>query len=270
MTALIAAGRGFPGLSSSAFGRWAAGAHAIRRDREAFARYWARHNDRVLAGTGQPGPLWVALGDSTAQGLGAASPGGGYAGQVLDELRRRAGQPWNLLNLSASGACIRDVLDRQLPRVPAGASLVTCGVGANDVLRRSPVHVFRDLGDLLDTVPDGTVMLDLPRPAGLWGLAGRALVPYADRANRAIREGARARGLPVAGISAAFTAPWHGKLSADAFHPSQDGYRDWARALIAAIPAPAMPPGPGSRPPGTQPPARRPGPAQAGPGRGNR
>ncbi len=34
----------------------------------AFARHWQAHNDQVLA---MDGPLWVVLGDSTAQGLGA-------------------------------------------------------------------------------------------------------------------------------------------------------------------------------------------------------
>src|SRR6476660_5740717 len=46
----------------------------------AFARHWQAHNDQVLR---LDGPLWVVLGDSTAQGLGAHSPDGGYVGQVL-------------------------------------------------------------------------------------------------------------------------------------------------------------------------------------------
>jgi len=29
--------------------------------------------------------------------------------------------------------------------------------------------------------------------------------------------------------------PWTGKFASDCFHPSQDGYRDWARALLAVI-----------------------------------
>ena len=59
------------------------------------------------------------LGDSTAQGLGAPSPEGGYVGQVLAVLRERPAMPWQVLNLSVSGALIRDVLHQQLPRIPA-------------------------------------------------------------------------------------------------------------------------------------------------------
>ena len=33
------------------------------------------------------GPLWVALGDSAAQGLGTGAPDRGYAGQLLSLLR---------------------------------------------------------------------------------------------------------------------------------------------------------------------------------------
>jgi acyl-CoA thioesterase-1 len=78
-----------------------------------FARYWLAHNDRVLAR--DDGPLWVVLGDSTAQGLGASSPDGGYVGQVLAELRQETGLPWRVLNLSVSGSLARDVLGAQLP-----------------------------------------------------------------------------------------------------------------------------------------------------------
>jgi hypothetical protein len=73
------------GLRAGPFGRWADGVTAMREDCADFARHWQAHNDQVL---NLDGPLWVVLGDSTAQGLGASSPDGGYVGQVLPELRR--------------------------------------------------------------------------------------------------------------------------------------------------------------------------------------
>src|ERR1700730_5037378 len=74
------------GLRAGPFGRWADGVTAVRADCGAFA------------------------GHSTAQGLGAPSPEYGYVGQALGVLRRRTGLPWQVLNLSASGSLIRDVL----------------------------------------------------------------------------------------------------------------------------------------------------------------
>ena len=119
------------GLRAGPFGRWADGVTAMREDCMAFAPHWRAHNDRVLDAEG---PLWVVLGDSTAQGLGAPSPDGGYVGQVLAELRQRTGLPWRVLNLSVSGSLTRDVLHGQLPQLPAEPALVTCGIGINDIL----------------------------------------------------------------------------------------------------------------------------------------
>jgi len=153
------------GLRAGPFGRWADGVTAMRADCLAFADHWQAHNERVLQAA-TTGPLWVVLGDSTAQGLGAPSPEYGYVGQVLDAMRRQTGLPWRVLNLSASGSLIRDVLDHQLPRLPAAADLVTCGIGVNDVFYTGPGKLFADLRALLSAVPDRTIMLDLPVPAG--------------------------------------------------------------------------------------------------------
>jgi acyl-CoA thioesterase-1 len=220
------------GLRAGPFGRWADGVTAMREDCAAFARHWHAHNDQVRD---LDGPLWVVLGDSTAQGLGAPSPDGGYVGQVLAELRRQTGLPWRVLNLSASGALTRDVLGTQLPLMPADADLVTCGIGVNDILYTSPARLFADLRALIAAVPDRTVLLDLPLPAGCWGFLGRASVPYVTRINRTIHQAAAARGLPVAEVSASFLPPWSGKFGSDCFHPSRDGYRDWARALLTTL-----------------------------------
>ena len=222
------------GLRGGWFGRWTDGVVAMRGDCVAFASHWRLHNDRIAA---ESGPLWVVLGDSTAQGLGAPGPESGYVGQVLAELRHRTGQPWRVLNLSTSGALIRDVLQYQLPRLPAAPDLVTCGIGANDILYTAPSRLFADLRTLIATLPEQTVVLDLPLPGGLWGVLGRFTVPYVARVNRTIHQAARGRGLPVAEVSTHFRPPWGGKFASDYFHPSQAGYRDWARALLAALPA---------------------------------
>jgi len=223
------------GLRAGPFGRWADGVTAMRADCAAFAGHWQAHNEWVLSQPRGSGPLWVVLGDSTAQGLGAPSPDGGYVGQTVAELRERTGQPWHVLNLSVSGALIRDVLNHQLRRMPASADLVTCGIGFNDIMYSGPGKLFADLRMLLAAVPDQTVMLDLPVPVGYGGWLGRVSRPYVTRINRTLHEAAAARGLPVAEISAHFLPPWTGKFAPDCFHPSQDGYRDWSRALLSAL-----------------------------------
>ena len=231
------------GIQHGKLGRWTNGVAELRADRTEFAAYWKAHNDRVLgnreravAGGADPDPLWVVLGDSTAQGLGAPGPRGGYVGQTLQQLRRTTGRHWRVLNLSVSGALIRDVLADQVPRLDGEApDLVTCGAGANDILYSAPGKLFSDLRTLLAAVPEGTVVLDLPLLTGFWWIVGRASVPYITRINRVIREVAAERPLRVAEVSRHFTSPWAGKFSVDNFHPSQDGYRDWSRALVEAM-----------------------------------
>jgi lysophospholipase L1-like esterase len=227
---------GVSGLRGGRFERWSDGVGSIRADCKTFAAYWRENNERVLADR-DGGPLWVVLGDSTAQGIGAPGPDRGYVGQSLRQLEETTGERWRILNLSVSGALIRDVLAEQLPAVPVNASLVTCGIGANDILYSGPSKLFGDLRGLLAAVPEGTVMLDLPVPQGFWWLIGRCSVPYISRINRVIHEVATERGLPVAEVSAQFIPPWPGKFAVDSFHPSLTGHQDWARALVAAFPA---------------------------------
>ena len=198
----------FSGLRSGSFGRWADGVNAMRADCVAFAEHWQAHNEWVLSQPAGSGPLWAVLGDSTAQGLGAPTPEGGYVGQVLAVLREQTHLPWQVLNLSVSGALIRDVLQEQLPRIPDSAELVTCGIGVNDVLFAGPGRLFADVRALLAAVPDHTVVLDLPLPLKYGGLFGRASLPYVTRINRTLHEVAASRGLPVAKISAHFGPPW--------------------------------------------------------------
>ena len=233
------------GIKHGKLGRWTDGVAELRAARTEFATYWDAHNVQVLS-DGEPDPqsggdrdpLWVVLGDSTAQGLGAPGPYGGYVGQTLDQLRRTTGSHWRVLNLSVSGALIRDVLAGQVPQLDGlYPDLVTCGAGANDILYSSPGKLFSDLRTLLAAVPQDTVMLDLPLLSGFWGIVGRMSVPYITRINRVIREVATERSLRVAEVSRHFIPPWVGKFSVDNFHPSQDGYRDWSRALVEALTA---------------------------------
>ena len=54
---------------------------------------------------------------------------------------------------------------------------MTCGIGVNDILYTAPSRLFADLRALLAMLPSQTVVLDLPPPAGLWGVLGRFSVP---------------------------------------------------------------------------------------------
>jgi acyl-CoA thioesterase-1 len=215
--------------------RWLDGVAFVDVQALTFAEFWQANN--ATARTAE-GPLWVVLGDSTAQGVGASSPLHGYVGQVLAALVPRAKQPWRVVNLSRSGARAEQVLADQLPLLEAlgqEPELVTCGIGSNDILGTLPKRLHATLRSLIDRLPRSSVVLDLPFPDRLWTIGGLCS-PYVADVNRTIHTAATGRGLPVAEVSRHFTPPWRGKFAADSFHPNDLGYRHQARAVLAALP----------------------------------
>jgi lysophospholipase L1-like esterase len=195
----------------------------VRAQVEPYAEAWRRSNETALAETG---PLWVVLGDSTAQGIGASSYDRGWVGQLRDLITTDERQ-WRLLNLSLSGGRVRDVLDGQLPelrRLGVEPDLATVAVGANDIRRSRRSQLEPALAALLGELPRGAVVGTIPgRPS--------TVHPF----NTMIRQRAAVLGLRVAETADAITPPWRGKLASDFFHPNDVGYAAWAASFAAAL-----------------------------------
>jgi lysophospholipase L1-like esterase len=188
---------------------------------------WDQANAAALAETG---PLWLVLGDSAAQGVGARGHDKGYVGVVLDRLRASTGKPWRVVNLSRSGARTREVVDVQWPAglaaLPGPApELVTAVVGGNDAMRTREQQWRLDIDDLCAALPPGAVVATVAR-----GIFERRV----QRVNAHLRATAAARGLRVADLWTFTGAPYKG-LYADGFHPNDAGYVQWADALSAAL-----------------------------------
>ena len=207
-----------------------------------YAADWEEANGMALAGVG---PLWAVLGDSTAQGIGAPSWDEGYVGQLLRALNEGSERQWRVVNLSRSGARAADVVDRQLPALealPVPPALVTCAIGANDIVGRTPPgQLAGQLREIIARLPEGAIIATLSQ-----GLNRERT----ESANTVVREEAPAAGLLVADVWARTGPPWRGKLAADGFHPGALGYADWAaafaevldRALPPRSPEPGQPP----------------------------
>ena len=202
----------------------------VRKVHAQVARYaaeWEAANGAALAAAG---PLWAVLGDSTAQGLGAPSWEEGYVGQLRRALEEGSERPWRVVNLSKSGARTDDVLERQLPALEAltpPPALVTCAIGANDVVRRVPPEVLEGrMRQIIARLPERAIIATLPQ--GLGPERTQAL-------NRVIRAEAPAVGLVVADVWARTGPPWHGKYAEDRFHPGALGYADWAAAFADVL-----------------------------------
>ena len=192
----------------------------------AHATAWQQANEVARAGAG---PLWVVLGDSTAQAIGATAHDRGYVGQLLAVLPEGAGVAWRVVNLSRSGARVADVLAEQVPalaQVAGEVGLVTCAVGANDLLPGRGRGLEVQVVALLDALPAGAVVATLPQ--GIRQARAEAL-------NELIRAEAPRRGLRVADVWARSGPPWRDSFSSDHFHPNDTGYRRWAEAFAVGL-----------------------------------
>jgi lysophospholipase L1-like esterase len=192
---------------------------------DAWRQYWIESNERALRADG---PLWVALGDSTAQGIGASVPDHGYVGQLLSRLRERGGRPWRVVNLSVTGARLADVVRVQLPRLDDAGEpdLVTCAAGANDIIRFRFPQARDALHTLIHGLPTDAIVATCPQ----------GLLPHRTlELNHIIRAEAPAAGLRVADVWAHTGSPWAGKYAGDDFHPNDSGYADWCAAFAEAL-----------------------------------
>lgn len=179
----------------------------------------------------QPGAFhYLALGDSTAQGIGASVPARSYVGQLAERIEAELGEPIRVTNLAVSGAttglCARDQLPRAREPLSTDPDLVTLEIGANDIAAWDPVAFHRNLSRILDALPAHTVVGEVPC----------FHLPWNDRkvheANRILHRVAQARGFAVAPLyDATRRRSIRGILTefaADAFHPNDRGYEVWA------------------------------------------
>ncbi len=206
------------------------GVRRVRRQVGPYAVAWRRHN---LAALTRPGRRWVVLGDSMSQGIGASAWDRGWVDQLGARLAadgHELGPGLVVVNLSANGARVPDVLDQQLAAYDAVGrrddDLVTVLVGSNDLFGGRPHRAALPgaLGALVDRLPDGAVVATLPQPRA----AARA-------ANVPVDAAAAAGRIVVADLRTDGPASWRGRLAADLFHPNDAGYAALADAFEPAV-----------------------------------
>jgi lysophospholipase L1-like esterase len=188
---------------------------------------------------------YVALGDSTAVGMGAPQ-GGGYPQRVARRIEA-AGFPVKLVNLGVPGANAADLRRDQLGKaVSSGPALVTICIGINDVVQGRSLNDFaRDLevvADSLRHTKASVVISNLPDLAQSPSAAtlpkgfGRRLLQYnaviqtvAERHGFQLADAyaASRRAIRASGVAASFAA--------DGFHPSALGYDAWTEAIWPSV-----------------------------------
>ena len=190
---------------------------------EPWALAWDEQNAEALT---ESGPLWVVLGDSASQGIGANHWTEGWVTLVRRRLRDATGQPWRVINLAMSGGRFDNVLNDQLPVLRThnlSPAMVTCVVGSNDLMwRRSTGPVVKDARELAEALPAGTLLSRLGGP----GKRPRMVNEEWDRI-------AQTQGLHLYSIWSWPGAT--GALAVDRIHPSNLGYTYMADLAWAAM-----------------------------------
>lgn len=190
-----------------------------------YAAWWSESNSRAIA---SDRPLWVVLGDSLSQGIGASAPDRGWVGRVAADPTPRL-RDAAVVNLSFKGARVLEVLHRQVPVLDAlrdqrDIALVTVVTGNNDLMSPRWVGALADSARLLlDSLPEGTVVARQP------GMQ-RAAAAY----NRVL-ERARHRGVVAADFRIPHLRDCRGRLAQDRFHPNDRGYAEMAAVARAAL-----------------------------------
>jgi acyl-CoA thioesterase I len=193
------------------------------------------NSDWWKAQRSKPGEiLYVAIGDSTAQGIGASRPGRSYVGVVAAYIRASTSKKVRVVNLGISGATVGIAIAKQLPALEKlDADIVTVSIGANDMPSFDPVRFQSQIEQLFDALPAHAIVADLPT---FYILPSERRVKVA---NAILRAAAASRGLTVVDLHHAMSrqGAWGviTQFAGDLFHPNDRGYRVWASPFLAAV-----------------------------------
>ena len=190
--------------------------------------------------------VYVAIGDSTVEGVGASDPSRSCPALVFEKIKNERKRAY-FYNLGKSGARIKDVVELQLAKaVELKPDLITISVGANDLRHRTKLrHFEKDFLELIKTlsgktkakiiisnIPDVSVVPSIP-------ILVKHLLRFATgRFNRIIKEHAEQFRCILVDLytgSKIYGRKSTGLISEDGLHPSDRGYALWANAIIGHL-----------------------------------
>lgn len=210
---------------------------------------------RLLPADRQAPLVYVALGDSTVEGVGASGREANYVSRLAARLRAIYPAARSV-NLGAAGATSADVLNGQLQRaVELRPHLVTLSVGPNDITGRVPVERYeaqvRAILERLTRETGAVVVVNLlPDLAVTPRFHGRPEEPAVAQAtvafNEALRRAAATYRAEVVDLyqPSRDEVPRRPELIAgDGYHPSDAGYARWAELMWTGVQRRLAPPG---------------------------
>ena len=192
---------------------------------------------------------YVALGDSSTEGLDDPDGAGGYRGWAdrLAEQLAAANPGLHYANLAVRGRLVRQVKEEQLaPAVALSPDVATVFAGVNDVLRPrfDLAAVVADLQEMYAALRDvGATVLSItvPDPSRVMPVA-RRLAPRIAAYNAAVRQAAERTGVMLVDVGASEVAGDPRLWSADRLHANSLGHERIAAALACALGLPGADP----------------------------
>lgn len=193
----------------------------------------------VAGDGGDPANLFV-IGESTVAGLGARTHETALAGQFAMQLSNHIGRSvaWDVIG--KNGVTARRTIDELVPNMPDKAyDHILLGIGGNDVMRlSSPVKWRRDMLDLIGILrerqPGAVIFIsNCPMIIYTWSIpppSKQVLWELSQMHNANIKEFTR-------DMDRVFYYPQPVEIRregffADGIHPSEQGYADWAAAMM--------------------------------------
>lgn len=193
----------------------------------------------IVGEAGEPARLLV-IGESTVAGLGARTHRQALAGQFAERLAERVGRRVEWTVIGRNGVTARRTIDELVPLIPDTTfDYILLGIGGNDVMKlSSPKKWRRDMLELLGILrgrnPNAVIFISncpmivlspvIPQPIKflLWELS--------KMHDRNIRDF-------TAGLERVHYYPQPVDVEVDGFfadgiHPSEQGYSDWAEAMM--------------------------------------
>ena len=193
-----------------------------------------------VAGTGEDEVKLLVMGESTVAGLGARTHDLALGGQFAKGIHERTGKTVNWTVIGRNGVTARRTIDELWPLVPDERfDYILLGIGGNDVMKlSSPKKWRRDMLELIGIVreanPEAAIFISncpmiihspiLPQPIKgiLWQLSrmhNANILEFTAGMDRVYY-------YPQP-VDVDFEGFW-----ADGIHPSEQGYRDWAAAML--------------------------------------
>ena len=193
-----------------------------------------------VAGSGEGEATLFVLGESTVAGLGARTHDLALAGQFAERLSEHIGRPVAWKVLGRNGVTARRTIDELVPLMPNDSfDYVLLGLGGNDVMKlSSPKKWRRDMTELIGIIraksPESVIFISncpmikftpaIPKPAKsiLWALSrmhDENIKEFTSQMDRVFY----------------YPQPVEMRLEgffADGIHPSEQGYADWAAAMM--------------------------------------